>query len=317
MDAVIEVEDLTRDYGTTRAVDHVSFEVSEGEIFGFLGPNGAGKTTTQRMLTGALRPTSGRVTVLADDMVRQPLAAQRRFGVVPEMANPYAELSGWQNMLLAGELYRVPRQERVAAAEELLREFGLWERRDDRAKGYSKGMKQRLMLGMALIHQPRILFLDEPTSGLDVASSRQIRDRVRDFAASGGTVFYTTHNIDEADMLCDRVAIIHLGKIVAIDSPVALRSTMQHSRSLAVAFEGEVEPARLAELPGVDRAEKEGDRFRLFSADPGQVACEVTDFAREQGLSILSVETAGPRLEEVFLRLTTESHEDAREADSP
>jgi len=243
MTEVIRVDTLTKRYDGNLAVAGISFSVRAGEIFGFLGPNGAGKTTTQRMLTGVLKPTSGTVQVLDHDMVRDPLGAKEHLGVVPEMANPYMEMSGWENMMLAAELYRVPRAERTGRAESLLREFELWERRDDRARAYSKGMKQRLMLCMALVHQPDILLLDEATSGLDVASSRQIRARARDFAADGGTVFYTTHNIEEADQLCDRVAIINHGEIVAIDAPEALRATFAESQSVVVAFDREVSPA--------------------------------------------------------------------------
>lgn len=304
MAEVIRVQNLTRHFGDVVAVDGISFAVSAGEIFGFLGPNGAGKTTTQRMLTGALRPTSGSVWVLDHDMVQDPLGAKEHFGVVPELANPYMEMSGWDNMMLAGELYGVSRADRYSRSEQLLRQFGLWERRSSRTKGYSKGMKQRLILAMALLHQPDILFLDEPTSGLDVASSREIRSTVRQFAADGGTVFYTTHNIEEANQLCDRVAIINHGKIIAIDAPEALKAPFAESQSVVVAFTDPVPAAQLEELPEVQRVEKEGDKLRLYTAQPGLIAEQVSEFARQHNTHLLSINTRGPSLEDAFLKLT-------------
>ncbi len=307
MDSVIEVRDLTRRYGELLAVDRIGFSVQAGEIFGFLGPNAAGKTTTQRMLTGALRPTSGSVQVLDHDMVHDPLGAKLHFGVVPEMANPYMEMSGWQNMLLAGELYGVPRADRHSRSQQLLHQFGLWDRRNDRARGYSKGMKQRLILAMALIHQPDILFLDEPTSGLDVTSSRQIRAMVTQFAADGGTVFYTTHNIEEANQLCNRVAIINQGQIAAIDAPEALKALFAESQSVVAAFADPVPWDQLQGLPQVDRLDKEGDKVKLYTTQPGLVAEQITNFAHQHHTHLLTINTMGPSLEEVFIRLTQHS----------
>ncbi len=304
MAEVIRAENLTRNFGDVAAVNGISFAAGAGEIFGFLGPNGAGKTTTQRMLTGALRPTSGSVWVLDHDMVQDPLGAKEHFGVVPEMANPYMEMSGWDNMMFAGELYGVSRGDRSSRSEQLLRQFGLWERHDSRVKGYSKGMKQRLMLAMALLHQPDILFLDEPTSGLDVASSRQIRSTVRQFAADGGTVFYTTHNIEEANQLCNRVAIINQGEIVALDTPEALKAPFAESQSVVVAFIGQVPVAQLEVLPGVQRVQKEGDKFRLYTPQPGLVAEQVSELARQHNTHMLTINTLGPSLEDTFLKLT-------------
>ena len=221
---IVRVKNLTMYYGSHLAVDHVNFHVMAGEVFGFLGPNGAGKTTTQRMLTGILEPTEGAAYVLDHDMSKDPMGAKEHVGVVPEVANPYVELSGWQNVIFMGELYGLQKKIRQERSEKLLREFELWQKKDEPAKRYSKGMKQRLLLAMAMLHSPQILFLDEPTAGLDVNSRRMINQRIKQLAKQGVAIFYTTHNIEEANMLCDRVAIIREGRVVALNTPETLKS---------------------------------------------------------------------------------------------
>jgi ABC-2 type transport system ATP-binding protein len=310
MDAVIEVEGLTKRYNSHLAVDDVNFEVQEGEIFGFLGPNGAGKTTTQRMLTGVLPPSEGRAMVLGRDMVTNPVAAKERIGVVPEVANPYMDMTGWQNMTFAGELYGMPGARIRERSEQLLKQFELWGRRDDISKRYSKGMKQRLILAMSLIHDPRMLFLDEPTAGLDVESRRMIHGQVTDRAAGGMTVFYTTHNIEEANVLCDRVGIIRGGRLVALDTPEALKSTLASSQSVEVAFSP---PADLDVLEGfeeVTHGEKHGDKCRLFTPRPGDLIERLVSFAQESDRDILTMNTLGPSLEEVFVSLSSGEQSD-------
>ena len=301
----IEVEGLTKRYGDFLAVDGVSFEVREGEVFGFLGPNGAGKTTTQRILTGVLPPTEGRAMVLGSDMVTNPVATKEHIGVVPEVANPYMDMTGWQNMTFAGELYGMPGARIRERSGVLLQQFSLWERRDDIAKRYSKGMKQRLILAMSLIHEPRVLFLDEPTAGLDVESRRMIHGQVRDFAAEGMTVFYTTHNIEEANVLCDRVGIIREGTLVALDTPEALKSTLARSQSVEVAFIPPADLAVLEEFEEVTHGEKHGDKCRLFTPTPGKLIERLVAFAQEGDREILTMNTLGPSLEEVFVSLSS------------
>ncbi len=306
MNAAIEVEGLTMRYGPRLAVDHVSFDVHAGEVFGFLGPNGAGKTTTQRMLTGVLPATEGRALVLGHDIVTEPVAAKAAIGVVPEVANPYMEMTGRQNMALAGELYGLSGARIRARTEQLLRQFNLWDRCDDVAKRYSKGMRQRLILAMSLIHEPRVLFLDEPTAGLDVESRRMIHGQVRALASQGVAVFYTTHNIEEANVLCDRVGILCRGRLVALDSPEALKSTFAGSQSVVVGFDERVDADALAALEEVTHVQKDGDKLRVFTAAPGRVVERLVDFARERGPGILSINTLGPSLEEVFVALSSE-----------
>ena len=200
----IEVSGLTKRYGNFLAVDHINFEVKQNEIFGFLGPNGAGKTTTMKMLTGLTRPTSGTLIVSGKDMVRESVEAKKTIGVVSENSNVYDEMSAWDNLIFAAQLYRVPKVEREKKAKELLELFGLYERRKDRTGVFSKGMKRRLTIAAALVQTPSLLFLDEPTSGLDVQSSRMIRKLIKDLNKTGVTIFLTTHYIEEADQLCQR-----------------------------------------------------------------------------------------------------------------
>jgi ABC-2 type transport system ATP-binding protein len=202
----IEVDGLTKRFEKNIAVDRVSFEVRKGEIFGFLGPNGAGKTTTVRILTGVIKEDGGSALIFGARA--GSLEAKKLSGVVPETANAYVDLSGWGNVMLMAELSDVPAKTARERGAKLLEALGLFERRSDLVKGYSKGMKQRLILGMALIGDPEVLFLDEPTSGLDVQSARVINDLLRDLNGEGTTIFLTTHDMEDANTLCHRVAII-------------------------------------------------------------------------------------------------------------
>ncbi len=216
----IEVQHLSRYYGAVKAVDDISFTVQRGEIFGLLGHNGAGKTTTIRMLTGRTRPTSGSAHVAGCDVVSQLDRIKPRINLVFEDQNLYERMSGLANLTFFGDLYGVPR-ERVG---ELLDRVGLDdEARKRKVKTYSSGMKQRLLIARALINDPQILFLDEPTRGLDPSSARELRQIVREKSQQGTTVVLTTHYMEEADELCDRVAFLSNGKIVALDSPTELK----------------------------------------------------------------------------------------------
>jgi len=302
---VIEVHGLTRRYGELLAVDGVDFAVRCGEIFGFLGPNGAGKTTTVRMLTGVLDPTEGDAAIQGHDIRAESLLSRAHLGVVPEQANVYLDLSLWRNVMLMAELHGVPRRQRIREGERLLEAMGLADRKGHKARTLSKGLRQRLMLCAALVTGPEILFLDEPTSGLDVASARLIRQMVRKLNDDGLTVFLTTHNMDEAEEMCSRVAIINQGRIVAIDTPERLRSAMRSSQHLEVAFAGgRIDTAELEQLPGTLRASREGDRARLYSDQPGRLALEVARLAEAKGLRITHLCTRKPSLEDVFLYYT-------------
>jgi ABC-2 type transport system ATP-binding protein len=302
----IEVSHLFKRFGALTALDDVSFSVSEGETFGFLGPNGAGKTTTIRILTGISAPTAGTATIFGKDIIRDTIATRKQMGIVHETSNIYDDLTAWQNLMFTAELYTVGKHEREKRGTELLELFGLLERRYDKVRGFSKGMKRRLTLAMGLINQPRLLFLDEPTSGLDVQSNLIIRDVIRDLNAQGVTVFLTTHNIEEANLTCDRVAIINRGRIAAIDSPERLKKTIQSAQSVEVAFDSggshQIEDLKL--IPKVSEVRKEGDKFRLFTEDPGSVIPAIMEYAKARNSRVLSMTTFGPSLEDVFIKLT-------------
>ncbi len=246
MTSVIHVSGLTKFFGRNTAVDHISFDVRQGEIFGFLGPNGAGKTTTTRMLTGVIPPDAGTVAILGHDIRAEPVQAKQRFGVVPETSNAYMDLTAWQNLMLMGELYGLSRTRAEQRSSDLLGMVGLRERRDQKVQAYSKGMKQRLILAMALIHEPELLFLDEPTSGLDVESTRMILSLLRDLNTQGTTIFLTTHNMEEANRLCHRVGIIRAGKMAAIDAPEKLKVAIDRVHTIEVSFDREVSGDALA-----------------------------------------------------------------------
>ena len=305
---VIEALGLTRRYGDRLAVDNIHFAVARGEIFGFLGPNGAGKSTTVRMLTGYMPPSAGTARLAGFDMAQDPVAAREHIGVVPEEANVYADLTVWQNIMLMAELHAIGRRRRTARGTELLGLFGLTGREKQKGRDLSKGLRQRLMLCMALVADPEILFLDEPTTGLDVASVHAIRDVVlRMNREHGTTVFLTTHNIEEAGDLCHRVAIINQGRLAAVDAPQALRATIESRRSVEVRFvTSGVAPSDVLPEDATIEVTPMADGFRAYAADPGALAQEIAMRSAARGIAILALNTLAPSLEEVFLHITSQ-----------
>jgi ABC-2 type transport system ATP-binding protein len=298
----IEVRSLTKSYGAVPAVDGVSFDVRSGELFGFLGPNGAGKTTTVRILTGVIQADKGSASIMG--FPAGSLKAKQLAGVVPEMANAYADLSGWDNLMLMATLYGIAPDHARERGGRLLESLGLVERKDSAVKTYSKGMRQRLILGMALISEPQVLFLDEPTSGLDVQSARLIKDMLRSLTDRGKTIFLTTHDMDEANQLCDRVAIINKGRIVAIDAPERLRMATSSRHSVEVSFSNGVTAEELASLPGVNAVQKLADKYRLYTDTPGELVVTLANHSSATGLKIVSLNILAPSLEDAFLALT-------------
>ncbi|MDH7594154.1 MAG: ABC transporter ATP-binding protein [Methanomicrobiales archaeon] len=263
--AAIEVDALTKRFGALVAVNDVSFVVPKGEVFGYLGPNGAGKTTTIRILTGITPPPSGHASIFGHDIQRERLTARGMIGIVPETSNVYDDLSAWKNLMFSAELYHVSKAERESRASEILRAFDLYERRDDRVRGFSKGMKPRLTIAKGLVHNPPLIFLDEPTSGLDVQSNIIIREVIRELNRQGVTVFLTTHNIEEANQMCDRVAIINRGVIAAIDSPERLKRTIQSVQAVEISVDGRPEILEaLSQIPEVNKI-KRGGRGCVFT----------------------------------------------------
>ena len=301
----IEVSNLTKHYGKLLAVDHISFYIKRGEIFGFLGPNGAGKTTTIHMLTGIIRPTSGTAVISGFDVTHKPIKAKELVGVVPEVSYLYEEMTAWDNIIFIAKLHSVPKEKRSNLARELLEYFGMYERRKDRISTFSRGMKRRIMIATALIHEPKILFLDEPTTGLDVQSSRQIRDIIKDLNRNGTTVFLTTHYIEEADQLCQRIAIIKEGEIVMIDTPKNLKAMTQVEHLIEVSFDHtEKIRNKLKMLDHVRDVIMVEEKFRLYVEEPSLTLNLIFDFARKNHLKIISINTLKPTLEDAFVKLT-------------
>jgi ABC-2 type transport system ATP-binding protein len=307
MTAVIHASDLTKVFGKSTAVDHISFDVQEGEIFGFLGPNGAGKTTTTRMLTGVIPPDAGTATILGHDIRSEPVLAKQGFGVVPETSNAYTDLTAWQNLMLMGELYGLPHARAEQRSSDLLSLVGLLERKNQKVQAYSKGMKQRLILAMALIHEPELLFLDEPTSGLDVQSTQMILTLLRDLNRQGTTIFLTTHNMEEANRLCHRVGIIRAGKIVAIDAPEKLKTAIDRVHKIEVSFDREVPGDALAGLVGVTSANRTGDKWQITADNRDTAIRSLLNFSQQNGAAIVTLNTLAPSLDDAFLRLTQEA----------
>jgi ABC-2 type transport system ATP-binding protein len=296
-------ENLVKTFGTLTAVNDVNIAVEEGEVFGFLGPNGAGKTTTIRLLTGILPPDSGSVAIAGIDLSSHPLRAKMQMGVIPEQSTVYRDLSAKQNMDLTAKFYRIPRKERENRIRTLLVRLGLDEHRNRPVRTFSKGMMQRVSIGCAILHRPRVLFLDEPTEGLDVQSRLMIFEIMKELQEEGTTIFLTTHNIEEASTLCHRVAIIDHGSLVVVERPEVLKSTFEITRSVQVSFAGDISPG-LLEHADISRIERAGDKFNLYTGDPDRVVKWICARADEEGWIISSLRISGPSLEEVFLRLT-------------
>jgi ABC-2 type transport system ATP-binding protein len=303
----IEVQNLTRDYDGLRAVDHISFSVEAGEIFGFLGPNGAGKTTTIHLLLGLLEPTEGQARVLGFDTLAQGDEVRAHTGALLEHNGVYEQLTAEDNLEYYGRIYRMPAAERQARIQEMLAQMGLWERRKDRAGSWSKGMKQKLALARAMLHQPQLTFLDEPTAGLDVVSANAVREGLESLAKREGvTVFLTTHNMAEAERLCSQVAVIREGKLVAIGTPDELRARAGGPR-VEIVGRGFTD-----KLLGVLRARPEVAAVEIHNShleiDLGEDAdsSALVSLAVNEGVHVQEVRRGKASLEEVFLTLMEE-----------
>jgi len=306
-DLVIQASGLTKFYGELLAVDHINFEVKRGEIFGLLGPNGAGKTTTIRMLTGLSKPTEGKASVLGFDVGSEIVKIKRHIGVVPEISNLYDELSAFDNLMFMAQLYGVPRSQRRKRAEELLKIFGLYERKDSPFRALSRGMKRALTIAAGMIHNPKILFLDEPTVGLDVVAARSLRNLIANLRQQGMTIFLTTHYLKEADLLCDRVAIMVKGRIIKTGSPVSLKAEVEKESVIELSFDRDI--SELLEdlsnrFPGVKVVAVEPNKVRIYGGIPANIYDNVFRFAKNKGIEIQSVNSIKPTLEDAFIKIT-------------
>ena len=306
MEIAIRTVNLTKYYGKLVAVDNINFEVQKGEIFGFLGPNGAGKTTTTRMLIGISKPSGGIAEVMGFNIQKQSVEAKELMGIVPDISNVYTDLTAWGNLTFTGRLYDIPKFERNKRAEDLLDLFGLFDRRHDSVQDFSRGMKRRLCIAMALMNKSSILFLDEPTSGLDVQSVLTIRNLVKKLNEDGLTIFLTTHNMEEANQMCDRVAIINNGKIAAIDTPERLKRTVKKLQAIELSFSNEIKNQffDLKHLQGVTYVVKNGEKYHLNTESPQKTLSAIWEYVSANKLVLTSVNTLGPSLEDVFISLT-------------
>ena len=301
MKEAIKIRDLHKSFGRIKAVDGINFAVEQGEIFGFLGPNGAGKTTTARMITGVLEPDQGDIELAGYNLKDNFVEARLRIGVVPEAANAYQELTALENLKFMAKMYGLSGKDINNKAVELLTRLGLKERINDKVKGYSKGMTQRVILGMALINDPEILFLDEPTRGLDVQSTRIMHEIIQDLNHGGNTIFITTHNIQEANQLCNSIAIINKGKIAAIDSPENLKDTFKELQTVEICLE-DMDYPDPENFQYISQAIKEGNKMKYYTDDPDRAVKELIGLIGNKkivGLNILE-----PDLEDVFVELT-------------
>ena len=302
----LQVSNLTKRFGEVVAVNDISFQVKKGELFGFLGPNGAGKTTTINMLTGLARLDAGQINIGGIDCTRNPKAAQHLTGIVPDESNLYPELSGFDNLCFCAALYGVNKIDRQKRARELLETFGLTEAADRKFAGYSKGMKRKLTFAAGIIHQPPILFLDEPTTGIDVASARQVRQIIASLHRKGTTIFLTTHYIEEAERLCERIAFIVNGKIVQTDRTSDLLQPVKgkHVVIFSVSSSGDNLTGEMASaFPQYQFHISTPDQIRVESTEPVNVG-PLVRFLEERNIQVTEARRYVPSLEDVFVQVT-------------
>ena len=306
----IEVSGITKRYGSMTAVDEVSFDVMEGDIFGFLGPNGAGKTTLIRMLTTLLKPTDGNAKVGCCDVVREPEKVRRQIGVVPQAMTSDLDLTGYENMDIYGRFYGISSKERKERIQQLLEMVGLTGRAKDLVASYSGGMRRRLEIARVLVHRPKILFLDEPTIGLDPQSRHVVWDFLRKLIEGYSmTVFLTTHYMEEAEALCNSVAIIDSGKIIVIGSPDELKAQIPGNDIISLSFEHIPEDlaGRIKALAFVHSVSREDSSLRVY-VDNGAVNLPLLlDEVKSFGVKIHSATIHEQSLEDVFIHHTGKS----------
>ena len=302
---VIQVSGCRKTYGSTVAVDEVSFEVYDGEIFGLIGPNGAGKTTTMECVEGLRAPDRGTISVLGLDPVRDVYQLQERIGVQLQQAQLQKRIKVWEAVDLWASLYR----RKTVDGDRLLEQLGLAEKRDAWFMTLSGGQKQRLFIALALINDPDVVFLDELTTGLDPQSRRTIWELVRGIRDRGKTVFLTTHLMEEAERLCDRVAIIDHGRIIDIDTPARLVARLCPERTIELAAADETAADRFRQVASVDAVERHGDRFTIRGRGDDFVT-DVIQCLSEHRIRVTDFRTVLPTLEDVFLTVTGHSIRD-------
>jgi ABC-2 type transport system ATP-binding protein len=313
----IEVENLTKRFGDFVAVDAISFSVGHGEVFGLLGPNGAGKSTLIRMMTTLVPPTSGKVLINGFDVVRSPNDVRQSIGVIPQAMTSDLDLTAQENMSIFAKFYGLPRAERLKTIKELLEAVDLTQWADKPLKMFSGGMRRRLEIARGLVHHPKIFFLDEPTTGLDPVSRVAVWEMLEKLKRERDlTILVTTHYMDEADKLCDRIAIVDHGKLVALDSPLKLKASVPGKNTLEVSFANPPPEWRttLAGLPEVADVKAVDNVFRLSSDNGPRATVEVMDAARKAGIEVTSLSVQSTTLDDVFVHFTGHQLRDALQA---
>jgi ABC-2 type transport system ATP-binding protein len=304
--AIVKVEKLSKTFGNLKAVDNVSFEIEEGEIFGLLGPNGAGKTTTINMLTTLLKPTSGDAKVCGFNILKQANEVRRNVGVVPQEYTADEDMTGKNNILLCADLYGIPRSDSKPHAEELLKLVELQDAANKKVSTYSGGMRRRLELACGLINYPRLLFLDEPTLGLDVQTRTAVWKYIKTLKEEYRmTLLMTTHYLEEADSLCDRIAIIDHGHIIKIGSPEELKESV--GGDVIVVVIKELEPdisSDIAQIKLVKDVKKNNNTYRIKAELGEEASPQITDLIRSKGLHVTRVSLTKPTLDEAYLEFT-------------
>jgi len=305
MTKIIGAENLTKTYNVIKAVDHISFSVEEGELFGFLGPNGAGKTTTIKMLTTLAAITEGRATVAGFDVTKDPAEVRKAIGIIPQELTADDELKGIENLLLAAKLHHVPGDKARGKALSLMQLFELEGAAQRRVKTYSGGMRRRLQLAMGLIHDPKLLFLDEPTLGLDVQTRQNMWAYIRKLNREDGiTVFMTTHYLEEADSLCDRIAIVDCGIIKASGSPSELKSRLSGNVLTLQLMDGADASGLIRNVQDVTEVVKEGETYKIKLEKTERALPAIVEAVTAKGLKISDISLAKPTLDQVFLQIT-------------
>jgi ABC-2 type transport system ATP-binding protein len=303
---VVEVEGLTRTFGSFVAVDHVSFDVARGEVFGFLGPNGAGKTTTIKMLTGLLKPSAGRGSVAGLDLATRTEQIKQQIGYMSQQFSLYGDLTVEENIQFFAGLYDVPAERRRARRDWALDMAGLADQRARLTGDLPLGFKQRLALGCAVLHEPSLLFLDEPTSGVDPISRRRFWNLIYALAGEGTTVFVSTHYMEEAEY-CNRLALMNRGKLIALDRPARLREALREPLLELRTSDGARAVEALRGVPGVVEAGLFGRAVHVLVEGTGAARAAVARRLAERGIAVQSLEAIAPSLEDVFIALVRAS----------
>jgi ABC-2 type transport system ATP-binding protein len=308
MKTILEAKELVKKYGDFTAVKGISFDIKEGEIFSLLGPNGAGKTTTISMLSTLYTPTSGEATIGGHSITKEAMAVRNLIGVVPQELALYDDLSARENLVFWGQMYGLSGKALKVRVDEVLEQIGLADRAKNRVKTYSGGMKRRVNIGVGLLHKPRLLFMDEPTVGIDPQSRRAILDSVKDLNKQGMTVLYTTHYMEEAAELSNRVGIIDHGEMIAVGTQAELTKQVGEMETLVLHVDESEDPQRLAAaartLKGVHKAEVNDHSVALIVPEAEDILAPVIGKANDLGIKIRSVDIQEPNLEAVFLNLT-------------